>query len=134
MSWAFGEVSSPASALASLDCSGVGIVETCTTSVSTSAIGTSSSVGVWADEVGTSLYHCRRSSEATNALPRSSILLNVDLRASNTCAFSNGWWRMSSSIAVPIRTAFSLSRRTLRWGSDVNIEKMPGMMLGRPAS
>jgi hypothetical protein len=57
----------------------------------------------------TRLYHDSVFSEGVNVFPRSSILLRVDLIASKTAGFNEGWWRMSSSTADPIRTAFSLS-------------------------
>lgn len=59
--------------------------------------------------VRTSLYQDSLFSEGVNVFPRSSILLKVDLMASKTADFNEGWWRMSSSTADPIRTAFSLS-------------------------
>jgi hypothetical protein len=79
-------------------------------------------------------YHCLSSGEGTKALPMSSILLRIDLIESRTVVFSVGWWRMSSSIAVPTRTAFSLSASNLMCRGEVKIDMRPGMMVGRVLS
>jgi len=79
--------------------------------VSEDRMRTSSSAGAWIVDavVRTRPYQDSVLSGGVNVFPRSSILLSVDLIASKTAGFNEGWWRMSSSTADPIRTAFSLS-------------------------
>lgn len=60
--------------------------------------------------------------------------VNVDLKDENTEALSEGWCLMSSSTAVPTITAFSLSMSIFKCLSDVKIENMDGMTLGRFSS
>ena len=57
--------------------------------------------------------------------------VKVDLNDENTEALSDGWCLMSSSTAVPTITAFSLSIRTFECLSEVKMENMDGMTLGR---
>jgi hypothetical protein len=107
-----------------------------TTGPSSSAIVTSSGccTSCTPAPVGRSTYHPSWSFSGTYAFPSSSIMLSVARSASSTARFSPGWCRTSSSTAVPIITAFSLSASTFWCRSDVKIVNRPGMIDGRDAS